>query len=346
MDVISGKFSEHSVSFIFHVHCSSFKWIFKFKCYLLDSKADAVQYLKKSRSILPAVYNSQRSGGRTTEETMLLTANEYNNALGSGFTSMNQRFVVKTEKFCDEISNLRNRIVDLNMGGIDGLDDSDIEFLQDEVDDDEVDSDVEFEILFPPPQTIFVKLEDNSEANASNDNNESNDNNQSGSMQNISFDELAEPSLVSSTAEEPSTTSIDENDNSGERNAKENDVANDQPNIFSGTMAFNLTEVEDFFYPEYNVGLRAALVNFLTAWNSSFPFNSEIYDKRFVGILLKEVFEKKYTDATLDDPRILFIKRLFEIRVSDDNDRKSSFDVIVGNRVDEAKNKQNQNRLS
>lgn len=76
-----------------------------------DSKDDAIAYLDKKRPFTPAVYNLARSGGRTTEQTNLLSANEYNTAVSTNFSVLTDRFIVKKEKFCEEISQLRNRVV-------------------------------------------------------------------------------------------------------------------------------------------------------------------------------------------------------------------------------------------
>lgn len=252
----------------------------------------------------------QRSEGRTTTESKLLTANEYNNALSSGFTSMNHRFVVKTEKYCEEVVELRKRIVDFNKKNDDkdGLDDSDIEFLHEEID--ESDSDIEFEAILPGPSVYVIKTEadDNSEVNS---NTELQDNNTIGNITSTSLDDAS---------------SIIPND------------------VFSGQLLFKTTETNDRYYEDFDAAVRAPIIQCLTGWNSTHPFNTNFYDKRFVGVLLKELFDDNYSDKELDDKRILFIKTLFEIRVKNDEIRCMEFDSIVKEKQERAKNKkQNQN---
>lgn len=80
-----------------------------------QNKKKALAYVERRRGILPAVYNLVTSGGRSAEETKSLSSQENNNALQPGFNALNNRFEIKTEKVCDEITELRNRITEYNL---------------------------------------------------------------------------------------------------------------------------------------------------------------------------------------------------------------------------------------
>lgn len=292
-----------------------------------DTQAEAVHYVEKRRQIIPAVYNLARSEGRSKEETKLLSSKEYNNALGSGFTALNARFEVKKEKFCDEVSELRKRICEYNSKGIHeaaDLDDSDLEFLQDEVE--ESDSDIEFEALLPKPVEVAVKIEDADQPDEFGQLNYSSQSDQNEVNENVS----------STSADNPVIVQADEVNNESDENI----------NALSGSIAFDTNDVNDHFYPEYNAAIRSSIIKCLVAWNSTFPFNTSIYDKRFVGVLLKELFGARYAQNEVDEKRISFIKRLFQIRVKDDVNRFEAFDAIVKEKQDKAKEKLNKNRLS
>lgn len=270
--------------------------------------------MENRREILPAVYNPKQSEGRTARETELLSSNEYNRALGSGFAALNNRFVIKTEKFCDEISELRQRIVKYNLNGDDGLDldDSDIEHLCDEVDNSDSDSDIEFQALVPKPAQVIVKTENDISPNTSNANNNSQSNEQM-------VDD------VSSTNENEVTN--DENGSEAENN------------VFSGSIAFEKNDVDDYYFREYNVSIRAGIAKILTAWNTTYPFDTAIYDKRFVGVLLKEIYNNQYADDKLDERSLSLIKQLFDVRVKNDENRFEQFDAIVTEKREKAKKK-------
>lgn len=244
-----------------------------------------------------AVYSRAKSGGRTAKETNLLSANEYNVAIETNFTVVNNRFCAKKEKFCEEVAELRNRIMASNTSGVDGLDDSDIEFLQDEIDGS--DSDTE--------------LDETGTGTATN-----------------SIPATAEES----TRETPETA---KESTRGVFDGSENDDSIDD--ILSGDIPFTATEFKDRYYQMYDVGLRSAIVQCLIAWNSSSPFSTVIYDKRFVGVLLKEVFRDELTEDHLDEAHLEFMKRLFDVRVKGDINRVSKFHSIVAEKCLKAKNR-------
>lgn len=224
---------------------------------ILDSKADAVADLRMRRNVLPAVYNLQKSDGRNTQDSVLLTAREYNSALESGFTDMNLRFVIKKEAFCSEISTLRKRIVDYNLHGIEGLDDSDIDFLEDEVDecDSDNDSDIEFEVLFPRPNEVIVKTEDDiaEPVNNDNDENEIQGNNSVDSQNIAQSDEVSLAQVHSNDddnqASSTSATTVAENVN-------ETNDENININVLSGDMEVIVSPVQDYVFPQYETAIR------------------------------------------------------------------------------------------
>lgn len=266
--------------------------------------------MENRREIVPAVYNSNRSEGCTARETELLSSTEYNRALGSGFAALNNRFVIKTEKFCDEISELRQRIVKYNLGGDDGLDldDSDIEHLCEVVDNSDSDSDIEFQALMPTP-ALIVKTENDDSQNTSH----ANDSEQSNAQM---VDDVS---------------SSNQND---DENGTEAEI-----NILSGAIAFEKNDVDDFYFREYNASIRAGIAKILTAWNTTYPFDTAIYDKRFVGVLLKEIFNNQYADDKLDERSLSLIKQLFEVRVKNDENRFDQFEAIVAEKREKAKKK-------
>lgn len=115
--------------------------------------------------------------------------------------------------------------------------------------------------------------------------------------------------------------------------------------VLSGTMPFSKSDMDDRYYPDFDASIRAGIIKCLNAWNTTFPFDTAIYDKRFVGVLLKEVFGQRYAYGDLDGKRFLFIKHLFEIRVKGDETRLEQFQAIVDEKRLRAKNKTT-NRLS
>lgn len=268
---------------------------------------------------MPAVYNTKKSEGRNASETQLLSSNEYNRALGCGFAALNHRFVVKTEKFCDEIGELRQRIAKYNLNGGEGLDDSDIEYLCDEVDDTDSDSDVEFQALLPKPAQVIVKTEEDDTPNTSRANSS----------------QTPEQMIAdSSSSAQNEMTNIQNEAEKEAENETENDI-----DIFCGSIAFEKNDVDDYYFREYNVSVRAGIANVLIAWNSTYPFDTIIYDKRFVGVLMKEIFNNQYVDDNLNERSLSIIKQLFQVRVKDDENRLKQFDAIVAEKKQKAKKK-------
>lgn len=262
-----------------------------------DTKADAVEYIEKRRTILPPVYNPKQSEGRTTHQTKLLSQKEFNVALGSGYTAMNSRFVIKTEKFCEEITELRNRIVNYNVGvADDGLDDSDIEFLQDEIDE-ASDSDAEFEAIIPR-SVIEMAIKE----------------------------EVLNESTESQTVQEADSTG----------NAT---IGEQQDDVLYGALKCTVNEVNDEYFSDFDVSIRAPIAKFLRAWNTTHPFNSSFYDARFLGVLLREVFGSGFADERLEAMKMNFMKCLFEIRVKGDEDRLKKFDAIVEEKCRKSKDR-------
>lgn len=279
--------------------------------YSTGSKGEAVKYLEKRRPIVPAVYSLEKSGGRQFKDTHLLSETEYNNAIGTNFNAMNNRFVVKTEKFCEEISGLRNRITAYNVSDIDdGLDDSDVEFIQDEIDDN--DSDLEFEALMPKPAITIIKTE-SAENSAQNDNEIDAQNNHTDNHSGA-------------------------NEYNPEANAQ-TDVEPVDPDGLSDKIPFISSETKDRYYEAYDVSVRSGIVDCLTAWNTTRPFSTVIYDKNFIGVLLKEVFKDEIKQEKLNETKLDFMKLLFEIRVKNDQSRADRFDAIVMEKHEKAKNK-------
>lgn len=317
-----------------------------------DTKDKALEYVERRRGILPAVYNLARSEGRTTCATQSLSTKEYNNALSSGFSAMNHRFVIKTEKFFEEISDLRKRITNYNINGVEGLDDSDIEFLQDEVEGS--DSDVEFEALLPRPETVIMIKNDDTSSSQENQVNEpsaergsstqaqsnevrDDDVEANNTMENDAIDDTV-AGAIDGTADGPNggiaAGAID-----GTGNAMIEDTSGTDVDILSGDIIFTQTDANDRYFPSFDTAIRFGIVKVLSAWNGLYPFNSNLYDKRFVGVLLREVFGKNYATEPFDEKRISFVKRLFEIRVKDDETRLNDFDKIIEERREKAKTK-------
>lgn len=108
---------------------------------ILASKAAGENGIESRRAVVPGVYNYELSGGRNVAETQLISSNELNVAV----QSRQERFNVKIEKFADEISQVRKRNVNRPIQhGFEQLDDSDIEEIQDIINDG--DSDAENEL--------------------------------------------------------------------------------------------------------------------------------------------------------------------------------------------------------
>lgn len=271
-----------------------------------------MEYVNKRRPVVPAVYSLAKSGGRQFKDTHLLTELEYNNAVKSNFSAMNVRFKVKAEKFCDELSELRSRITAFNTkqnDGLEGLDDEDIDFLQEIVDDSDSDSDIEFEAILPKPQLIIVKTEEN---------------------------------IVDNGAQANETQSTEDNGNGGSNSLD----SFEEEDALSATMPFTTNDFKDRYYQAFDVSIRAAIVECLIGWNTTRPFSTVIYDKRFVGVLLKEVFTEEMGQENSNDERLDFIKRLFEIRIKGDEIRANGFDSIVAEKRCKAKNKATRSRVN
>lgn len=263
-----------------------------------DTKAEADAFKSTHRAVVPGVYNLKKSGGRTTEQTKLLTTKEFSVAMDHGLTAMNTRFVVKSEKFCDEISDLRHRIVNHNVNnGDEGLDDSDIEHLQEEIDDDD-DSEVEFDLLLPKPQTV-MKIEHDTNEKSNEEANE--DANEEANQE--TNDEMDTPNGII-------------------ENVQVDDV------LLVGNINYEKNAANDFHFPEFQTTIRSSIAVVLRAWNTNVPFKFYLYDKKFIGVLIREVMltHMGNTEEGMDEQGIAFIKRLFEIRVDGDEGRLSTFD--------------------
>lgn len=259
-----------------------------------------------------------KSGGRTSKQTELLSANEYNSAITTNFTVVNNRFDVKKEKFCDEISTLRIRIV---AQSTDGLDDSDIEFLQNEIDDS--DGDAEIDGYRANAGGVGESVAES--ANHGDTECDRTINSENG---------------VNATANSTYVTA-DEVDSNIETNGSQANQIQSSAEVdhFSGNIPFAENDFNDRYYEDYDVVLRSAIVKCLSAWNKSQPFSTVIYDKRFIGVLLKEVFRDELASEGLDEKRLVFIKRMFDIRVDGDNSRASKFDSIVAEKHENAQNR-------
>lgn len=254
--------------------------------YFSDTKAEADAFKSTHRAVVPGVYNMKKSGGRTTEQSKLLTTKEFNVAMDQGRTAMNTRFVVKSEKFCEEISDLRHRIVNNNANnGDEGLDDSDIEHLQEEIDDDD-DNELEFDLLLPKPKIVMkIEHDSNEEANQATN------------------DEMDTP-------------------NGNNEKVQVDDVS------LVGNINYEKNAANDFHFPEFQTTIRSSIAVVLRAWNTNVPFKFYLYDKKFIGVLIREVMltHMGNIEEGMDEQGIAFIKRLFEIRVDGDEDRLSTFD--------------------
>lgn len=128
-------------------------------------------------------------------------------------------------------------------------------------------------------------------------------------------------SIVNSSTEEQNNTTNDnqnngsfdfnENVTSTENEATVETDAEGDSDAFNGNLVFTTNESNDYYYPEFDAGLRAPIVKCLLGWNTTHPFNSDFYDKRFVGVLLKELFgNRNYVDNELDPKRISLVKSL------------------------------------
>lgn len=196
-----------------------------------------------------------------------------------------------------------------------GLDESDVEFLCDEVDNS--DSDIEFEGIFPKPDIVIVKSEENSGYGEHH------------STQSTEHVEQSEPTGdVSST------------------NLEQSSEGNKETDVLSGSIAFTENEVGDRYYTDFDAAIRYVIVKCLIGWNTTHPFNTFFYDKLFIGVLLKEVLMQKYSEVGLNDKRIVVIKPLFDVQVKDDDGRRKEFNVIVKEKQDKAKGKTNESGLS
>lgn len=194
-----------------------------------------------------------------------------------------------------------------------------LNFLQDEIDDS--DSDVEFHAIFPKPATIVVKTEETDVADS------------------VENESVGNDSVMHNTTQDDSVSTT-ENDNVSTTGNDYTSADNDE---FSGKLSFETTDGDDRYYPEFEAAIRAPIIKCLSGWNTAHPFNSSFYDKRFIGVLLKELFSD-YSNKQLDDTRISFIRKLFEIRVNFDKDRLDQFDSIVLEKQQRQQNKNQNNR--
>lgn len=104
------------------------------------------------RSIMPAVYNSKTSSGRTTEQLHLITPQEFDVAMATTSTELIGRADVKIEGYLEEVSDLRKRCATRRPQAEEStveINDSDIEDIQDDIGD--ADSEYEIELLMPKP---------------------------------------------------------------------------------------------------------------------------------------------------------------------------------------------------
>lgn len=110
-------------------------------------------------------------------------------------------------------------------------------------------------------------------------------------------------------------------------------VVDDNENIdilaLSGSITAYATEFNDLVYGEYDTSIRFAIAKMLISWNKNYPFDASYYDKKFIGVLFREVIGKRDVETT----SIAFIKRLFEIRIKGDNERLEAFDEIIDNLI-------------
>lgn len=136
-----------------------------------------------------------------------------------------------------------------------------------------------------------------------------------------------------------STLATVEESNAGNGDESEFENASDAVDKLSGSAKFTTNEVKDRYYETYDVGIRAAIVDCLIAWNTSRPFCTVIYDKRFIGVLLKEVFGDELAEECLCSNRLEFVKFVFEHRVDDDVSRSNTFNSIVAEKREKAQSR-------
>lgn len=293
-----------------------------------DTKAEGVEYLRRRREIIPGVYNPLLSEGRTTAQTRLLTGREYNIALNTGLNAMSNRFMVKQEVFIDEISELRKRCADA-VDAIDGLDDSDIEFLREVVD--ESDNDSDFEALINQPETVQAEnpIDNSNDLNATEEDfvtaNSSQEIVEANDAQINQIHDQPTDNVSSTNVQQAQLKSLD---GSEQRNATIQNADDDNIDIsaLSGEINVHQTEVKDLIYPVYDSSIRFPIAKMLITWNKTYPFNTRIYDKRFIGVLYRDIVGIQPEENVLKG--IEFMKRLFEIRVQNDETRNNDFDDI------------------
>lgn len=155
-------------------------------------------------------------------------------------------------------------------------------------------------------------------------------------------DDVTQQAADSTVDTDNNTTTNEIESNENEGNEMQLSAAVDD---FSGSIPFVVNGADDRYYEDYDVGLRAAIVGCLSAWNKSRPFSSVIYDKRFIGVLLKDVFQDELALNDLNEKKMVFIKRVFEIRVDGDVGRASKFDSIVDEKHTNAKSRGRANSI-
>lgn len=256
-----------------------------------DTRAEAESYKKGHRNVVPGVYNMALSNGRTTSQSQLLTTQEYNKALNCGFSDMNHRFEIKKERLVDEISDLRRRCA------FDDFDDSDVEFIRDTVDGStsESDDDIAYEVMMPQPNIVICKAdEDNAPENAE-------------STESVNDD------VSTTNAPEPSTSMVNSDKSHAAKPIATN--AEDDIDIFalSGSLVVEKTDMNDLVYRAYGASLRNGMAKLLVSWNKNAPFNEFGWDKKFIGVLYREVFRGRPNEKF--SIGMEFLKRLFAVRV-------------------------------
>lgn len=86
--------------------------------------------------------------------------------------------------------------------------------------------------------------------------------------------------------------------------------------------------------------LRSSVVDTLSLWNSTDPWNNADNDFLFVQFLLIDVFGgQALAHKQLNDGKLQFVKEIFAYRVKDNERRLTSFQCIVDKVTDQLSNK-------